>query len=119
MILRGQVVKIYHLWTKTLLLRLGSHNKVLLVCIIVIMLTLAVIPFCSGIFGLASVLAVMGLFMGTIDTVSNMSMLKLFGKDVAPFLQVWMQCNSHYALRMDYNNTSVFVVSSLFTSSMA
>lgn len=36
---------------------------------------------------LALVLAVMGFFMGTIDTVANVSMIRIYGKDVSPFLQ--------------------------------
>ncbi|UYV76138.1 MFSD4 [Cordylochernes scorpioides] len=50
-------------------------------------LTMAVIPFCSRLWMLAFVLAIMGFFMGTIDTVANVSMIRIFGKDVSPFLQ--------------------------------
>ena len=51
-------------------------------------ITLAIIPWCRVLWGLAGVLAVMGYFMGTIDTVANISMIQLYGRNVAPFLQV-------------------------------
>ncbi|KAK7066402.1 hypothetical protein SK128_011511 [Halocaridina rubra] len=51
-------------------------------------ITLAVIPFCTLLRWLAVVLAIMGFFMGTIDTVANISMIQLYGMNVAPFLQL-------------------------------
>lgn len=69
------------------LLRLGSH-MVLLLSVIMLGVTLTVVPECTVLASLTSTLAVMGFFMGTIDTVANISMLQLYGRDVAPFLQV-------------------------------
>lgn len=51
-------------------------------------LSMACIPLCNVLWALAFVLAVMGFFMGTIDTVANVAMICLYGKDVSPFLQV-------------------------------
>ncbi|GFS35590.1 major facilitator superfamily domain-containing protein 4A [Nephila pilipes] len=48
---------------------------------------MAIIPFCDALWILTLVLAAMGLFMGTIDTVANVSMIRIYGKDVSPFLQ--------------------------------
>lgn len=55
-----------------------------------IMITLAflVIPFCKSMGALALVLAIMGFYMGIIDTTTNVSMIRLYGLDVSPFLQV-------------------------------
>ncbi|GFQ90961.1 major facilitator superfamily domain-containing protein 4A [Trichonephila clavata] len=49
--------------------------------------SMASIPLCNALWALAIVLAVMGFFMGTIDTVANVSMICIYGKDVSPFLQ--------------------------------
>ncbi|XP_035230052.1 major facilitator superfamily domain-containing protein 4A-like [Stegodyphus dumicola] len=49
--------------------------------------SMASIPLCDALWALAIVLAVMGFFMGTIDTVANVSMICIYGKDVSPFLQ--------------------------------
>ncbi|XP_068219384.1 major facilitator superfamily domain-containing protein 4A-like isoform X2 [Palaemon carinicauda] len=69
-----------------LIQRLGNH-VVLLVSTTMLSVTLATIPFCSVLGWLAAVLATMGFFMGTIDTVANISMIQLYGVNVAPFLQ--------------------------------
>lgn len=66
---------------------LGNHI-VLLASTAMLSITLAVIPFCKVVGWLAAVLALMGFFMGTIDTVANVSMIQLYGMNVAPFLQV-------------------------------
>lgn len=50
-------------------------------------LTMALIPVCHVLGVLAVVLAIMGFFMGCIDTVSNVYMIRIYGKDVSPFLQ--------------------------------
>ncbi|KAM7295228.1 major facilitator superfamily domain-containing protein 4A [Ixodes scapularis] len=50
-------------------------------------LTMALIPVCHVLAMLAVVLAIMGFFMGCIDTVSNVYMIRIYGKDVSPFLQ--------------------------------
>ncbi len=57
--------------------------------------TLALIPSCSNLTPLTSTLAVMGLAMGTIDTIVNLSMIQLYGANVGPFLQVTLE--SHKA----------------------
>ncbi|XP_050700032.1 major facilitator superfamily domain-containing protein 4A-like isoform X2 [Eriocheir sinensis] len=66
--------------------RLGNH-VVLLVSTSMLAVTLAIVPWCRVLWGLAGVLAVMGFFMGTVDTVANISMIQLYGRNVAPFLQ--------------------------------
>ncbi|XP_047738528.1 major facilitator superfamily domain-containing protein 4A isoform X2 [Hyalella azteca] len=65
---------------------LGLH-LVLLGSVVMFAVTLTVVPECSVLGALITTLAVMGFFMGTIDTVANISMLQLYGRDVAPFLQ--------------------------------
>lgn len=62
-------------------------NLVLFVSTLMLALTLSLIPFCNVIYLLALVMAIMGFFMGTIDTIANISMINLYGKSVAPFLQ--------------------------------
>ncbi|XP_071527862.1 major facilitator superfamily domain-containing protein 4A-like [Panulirus ornatus] len=69
-----------------LIQRLGNH-VVLLTSTAMLAVTLAIIPYCTVLGWLATVLAVMGFFMGTIDTVANISMIQLYGMNVAPFLQ--------------------------------
>lgn len=53
-----------------------------------ISLVFAVIPFCSDVKVLASVMALAGLAMGCIDTVANMQLVRIYQKDSAVFLQV-------------------------------
>uniref|UniRef100_T1JDA5 Major facilitator superfamily (MFS) profile domain-containing protein n=1 Tax=Strigamia maritima TaxID=126957 RepID=T1JDA5_STRMM len=67
--------------------RLFDSNLILFVSIIVLAVTLAVIPLCYTVILLALVLAIMGYFMGVIDTLANVCMITLYGKDVSPFLQ--------------------------------
>ncbi|GAB6020363.1 Major facilitator super domain containing 4 [Chamberlinius hualienensis] len=64
-----------------------SVNVILFVSTAMSSATLAVIPMCHSWGLLALVLAVMGFFMGLIDTVANVSMITLYGKSVSPFLQ--------------------------------
>lgn len=59
----------------------------LFISILMMTATMAIIPLCNVLWSLAIVLAFMGFFMGTIDTVANVSMISLYGKDVSPFLQ--------------------------------
>ncbi|XP_076055487.1 major facilitator superfamily domain-containing protein 4A-like [Oratosquilla oratoria] len=73
-------------WGGFLVQRLGNH-VVLFVSTVMLAVTLAVIPACRLLWNLALVLAIMGFFMGTIDTVANISMIRLYGRNVAPFLQ--------------------------------
>lgn len=65
-----------------------TPNVVLFAGICIIGFTLALIPFCHSVPGLAIVLAIMGFSMGLIDTTANVSMIQLYGFDVSPFLQV-------------------------------
>ena len=60
----------------------------LLISTAMLSITLGIIPTCDVLGMLATVIAVMGFFMGTIDTVANISMIQLYGRNVAPFLQV-------------------------------
>lgn len=64
-----------------------TPNVLLLVGTIMMTVTMSFIPLCRILGALAFVLAVMGYFMGTIDTVANVSMIRIYGKDVSPFLQ--------------------------------
>ncbi|XP_054721217.1 major facilitator superfamily domain-containing protein 4A-like [Uloborus diversus] len=64
-----------------------SHYILLVVSIIMMSFTMAIIPFCQALWVLAIVLAIMGFFMGTVDTVANVSMIRIYGRDVSPFLQ--------------------------------
>ncbi|KAM5201938.1 major facilitator superfamily domain-containing protein 4A isoform 2-T2 [Hipposideros larvatus] len=53
-----------------------------------ISLVFAVIPLCSDVKVLASVMALAGLAMGCIDTVANMQLVRIYQRDSAIFLQV-------------------------------
>ncbi|XP_022240996.1 major facilitator superfamily domain-containing protein 4A-like isoform X2 [Limulus polyphemus] len=70
-----------------LLLKRFTTNVMLIVGTTVMTITMAIIPFCNLLWTLGVVLAIMGFFMGTIDTVANVSMIQLYGKEVSPFLQ--------------------------------
>ncbi|KAH7976978.1 hypothetical protein HPB52_022788 [Rhipicephalus sanguineus] len=67
-----------HLLTPNLTLVLGTAMMTI---------TMALIPVCHVLAMLAVVLAIMGFFMGCIDTVSNVYMIRIYSKDVSPFLQ--------------------------------
>ncbi|XP_076328514.1 major facilitator superfamily domain-containing protein 4A-like isoform X2 [Tachypleus tridentatus] len=69
------------------LLQRFTANLMLLVGTTMMTITMATIPLCNVLWMLAIVLAIMGFFMGTIDTVSNVSMIRIYGKEVSPFLQ--------------------------------
>ncbi|XP_030077413.1 major facilitator superfamily domain-containing protein 4A [Microcaecilia unicolor] len=60
---------------------------VLFVSTLVISLVFSIIPFCHDVVVLAVVMAVAGLAMGCIDTISNMRLVKIYQKDSAIFLQ--------------------------------
>ncbi|XP_042740117.1 major facilitator superfamily domain-containing protein 4A isoform X2 [Lagopus leucura] len=53
-----------------------------------ISLVFAIIPLCHNVVVLAVVMAVAGLAMGCIDTISNMQLVKIYQKDSAIFLQL-------------------------------
>lgn len=65
-----------------------SREIMLLIGTTMMTVSMASIPLCNALWALAIVLAIMGFFMGTIDTVANVSMICIYGKDVSPFLQV-------------------------------
>ncbi|CAL1268363.1 unnamed protein product [Larinioides sclopetarius] len=69
------------------MLKKFSREVMLIVGTSMMTLTMASIPMCNALWALAIVLAVMGFFMGTIDTVANVSMICIYGKYVSPFLQ--------------------------------
>ncbi|CAM1313984.1 MFSD4 (predicted) [Pycnogonum litorale] len=69
-----------------------TAEPILVVATITIATTLSIIPFCSGLHVLGTVLAVMGFFMGAIDTTANVSMIKLYGQDVSPFIHALHFC---------------------------
>nr|XP_033774790.1 major facilitator superfamily domain-containing protein 4A [Geotrypetes seraphini] len=60
---------------------------VLFVSTLVISLVFSIIPFCHDVVVLAAIMAVAGLAMGCIDTISNMQLVKIYQKDSAVFLQ--------------------------------
>lgn len=73
----------------------GVFKKTLKLCLIilflsslVISLVFAIIPFCGHVGVLALVMAIAGLAMGCIDTISNMQLVKIYQQDSAVFLQV-------------------------------
>ncbi|XP_056416688.1 major facilitator superfamily domain-containing protein 4A [Hyla sarda] len=61
---------------------------ILLICSLTISLVFSIIPFCKHVGVLAMVMAVAGLAMGNIDTISNMQLVKIYQQDSAVFLQV-------------------------------
>ncbi|CAH1783781.1 unnamed protein product [Owenia fusiformis] len=62
-------------------------NGIILTAISVLPMTLFIVPFCNVMAALGVVLAVMGINMGMIDSLANLQMLKIYGPDVAPFIQ--------------------------------
>ncbi|XP_063811211.1 major facilitator superfamily domain-containing protein 4A isoform X2 [Pseudophryne corroboree] len=73
----------------------GVVKKSLKVCLfilfvssLIISLVFVIIPFCRHVGLLALVMAVAGLAMGSIDTISNMQLVKIYKQDSAVFLQV-------------------------------
>ncbi|XP_028925712.1 major facilitator superfamily domain-containing protein 4A isoform X2 [Ornithorhynchus anatinus] len=67
---------------------LAQSLWVLFTSSLAISLVFAVIPFCFNVVVLAIVMAMAGLAMGCIDTISNMQLVKIYQKDSAIFLQV-------------------------------
>ncbi|XP_072176516.1 major facilitator superfamily domain-containing protein 4A-like [Diadema setosum] len=67
-------------------------DPILLVANTMIGITLSLIPKCDTLVILLVNLAIMGFFMGIIDTVANVSLLKIYGKLVSPFLQALHFC---------------------------
>ncbi|KAM4795065.1 major facilitator superfamily domain-containing protein 4A [Rhinophrynus dorsalis] len=61
---------------------------VLFLASLAISLVFVIIPFCNHVGILAMVMAVAGLAMGSIDTISNMQLVKIYQQDSAVFLQV-------------------------------
>ncbi|XP_064483550.1 major facilitator superfamily domain-containing protein 4A-like [Ornithodoros turicata] len=64
-----------------------TANVTLLLGTTVMTVTMALIPLCRALVLLAVVLALMGFSMGAIDTVANVYMIRIYGRDVSPFLQ--------------------------------
>lgn len=69
-------------------LRLAQSLFALFASSLAISLVFAIIPLCHNVVVLAVVMAVAGLAMGCIDTISNMQLVKIYQKDSAIFLQV-------------------------------
>lgn len=67
-------------------------NYLLLAATIVIPLTMMVLPLFSALVGLAITLALMGLSMGSIDSLANLQMMHIYGDAVSPFLQALHFC---------------------------
>ncbi|XP_075052242.1 major facilitator superfamily domain-containing protein 4A [Mixophyes fleayi] len=61
---------------------------ILFISSLIISLVFVIIPFCQHVGLLALVMAVAGLAMGSIDTISNMQLVKIYQQDSAVFLQV-------------------------------
>uniref|UniRef100_A0A8B9PRQ1 Major facilitator superfamily domain-containing protein 4A n=1 Tax=Apteryx owenii TaxID=8824 RepID=A0A8B9PRQ1_APTOW len=68
-------------------LRLAQSLFALFASSLAISLVFAIIPLCHNVVVLAVVMAVAGLAMGCIDTISNMQLVKIYQKDSAIFLQ--------------------------------
>ncbi|KRX62107.1 Major facilitator superfamily domain-containing protein 4, partial [Trichinella sp. T9] len=60
-------------------------SRINLFCMAMVCLTLATIPTCGTIYSLATILAIMGIHLGIIDTTVNVSIINLYQKHVAPF----------------------------------
>lgn len=69
-------------------LRLAQSLFALFASSLAISVVFAIIPLCHNVVVLAVVMAVAGLAMGCIDTISNMQLVKIYQKDSAIFLQV-------------------------------
>lgn len=68
--------------------RLAQSLLALFASSLAISVVFAIIPFCHNVVVLAVVMAMAGLAMGCIDTLSNMQLVKIYQKDSAVFLQV-------------------------------
>ena len=79
--------ELFYLFSLFFLFRL-SPDPLLLVSTMAIAGTISLIPWCYSLWLLILDMAIMGIFMGIIDTVANVSLLKIYGKLVSPFLQV-------------------------------
>ncbi|KAM9320201.1 major facilitator superfamily domain-containing protein 4A [Gastrophryne carolinensis] len=73
----------------------GVFKKPLKLCLFILLMSsliisfvFAIIPFCRHVVVLAIVMAIAGLAMGCIDTISNMQLVKIYQQDSAVFLQV-------------------------------
>jgi fucose permease len=64
-----------------------SKHCMLLVSVCFMAASLSIIPQCQSLAPLAIILAIMGFFMGIVDTLANLSMIELYGSHVGPFLQ--------------------------------
>ncbi|KAG1649736.1 Major facilitator superfamily domain-containing protein 4A [Nymphon striatum] len=69
-----------------------SPEPILVLSTVMMAITLSIIPMCTALVLLGSVLAVMGFFMGIIDSTANVSMVRLYGQDVSPFLHALHFC---------------------------
>ncbi|XP_068125672.1 major facilitator superfamily domain-containing protein 4A [Hyperolius riggenbachi] len=73
----------------------GAFKKSLKLCLTVLFISsltisfvFVIIPFCHRVAVLAMVMAIAGLAMGCIDTISNMQLVRIYQQDSAVFLQV-------------------------------
>ncbi|XP_046354912.2 major facilitator superfamily domain-containing protein 4A-like isoform X2 [Haliotis rufescens] len=69
-----------------------QNNILLLVGAAGVSFSMVLIPACDTLGGLIVVLMIMGWCMGCIDTIANLRMITLFGKNVGPFLQAMHCC---------------------------
>ncbi|XP_022095926.1 major facilitator superfamily domain-containing protein 4A-like [Acanthaster planci] len=69
-----------------------SPDPLLFLATVIIAANIALIPLCDHLYLLIMDMAIMGIFMGIIDTVANVSLLKIYGKLVSPFLQALHFC---------------------------
>uniref|UniRef100_UPI003AAF7662 major facilitator superfamily domain-containing protein 4A n=1 Tax=Centroberyx gerrardi TaxID=166262 RepID=UPI003AAF7662 len=74
------------LFKRTLLCSLSA----LCSCTLIISLVFAIIPLCHHVTMLSVAMAIAGLAMGVIDTIANLQLVKLYQKDSAVFLQVFL-----------------------------
>jgi hypothetical protein len=68
--------------------KIVTPNSILIICSILLPIFVSFIPFPTHLYLLGVVMSFVGLNMGMIDNVGNLSMIKLHGVLVAPFIQV-------------------------------
>lgn len=83
--------------------RLAQSLLALFASSLAISLVFAIIPLCHNVVVLAVVMAVAGLAMGCIDTISNMQLVKIYQKDSAIFLQVRAGPSPHPRAGLGWN----------------
>ena len=66
-----------------------SPNNLLIICSGLLPIFVSLIPFPSRLYLLGIIMSLVGLNMGCIDNIGNLSIIKLHGLNVSPFIQVF------------------------------